>query len=84
MMCVRMWLSTGDNRTVGGLKNGVNCFHHKGLGSISVQSMWVCGAQSGSGIGFVPSPAFSPCQDHSTIASRSFIHLTLTFYILRN
>jgi len=42
--------------------------------------MWVCGGQSGSGIGFAPNPAVFRCQDHSTIAPRSFTHLTPTLY----
>jgi hypothetical protein len=36
--------------------------------------------QSGSGIGFAPSPAVSPCQDHSTTAPRSFVHLKKTLH----
>ena len=66
---------TGDNTTVGEMKSGVNCFHHKGLSSVSGQSMWVCGGHSDSGFGFAPNPAVSPCQDYSTIAPRSFIRL---------
>lgn len=83
-VCQIVAAPTSDNMTVVKLKSGVNCFHHKGLGSISGQSMWVCGGHNGNGIGFALSPAVSPCQGHSTIASRSFTHLTLTLYNLRS
>jgi len=59
-VCQIVAAPTSDNTTVGKLKSDINCFHHKGLGSISGQSMWVCGGHSGSGIGFAPSPAVSP------------------------